>query len=56
MKRFYIFKDGQMIASTADREQAIDIIRQYQASETHYLLRSEYSIIEGIEEIIPYGK
>ena len=56
MKRFFVLKDGQVVASTADREQAVFIIRQYQEVETHYLLRSSYSIIEGIEELIPYAK
>ena len=54
MKRFYIFKDGTQKASTATRELAIDLIRQYQALETHPLLRAEFSIIAGEEEFIPY--
>ena len=33
---------------------AVDLIRQYQKDETHYLLRSEFSIIEGKEEFVPY--
>ena len=54
MKRFYIFKDGTQKASTATRELAIDLIRQYQALETHPLLLAEFSMIEGEEEFIPY--
>lgn len=54
MKRFYVFKDGQMQGSTAAREQAIDMIHQYQRQEAHPFLRSEFSIIEGEEEFIPY--
>ena len=54
MKRFYIFKDGTQKASTATREQAIDLIRQYQSRETHPLLRAEFSMIEGEEEFVPY--
>ncbi len=54
MKRYYVFKDGTQVGSTAARESAIDLIRQYQKQETHYLLRSEYSIIAGEEEFIPY--
>ena len=54
MKRFYIFKDGTQKASTATRELAIDLIRQYQALETHPLLRAEFSMIEGEEEFVPY--
>ncbi len=54
MKRFYIFKDGTQQGSTVTREQAIDMIHRYQEMETHYLLRSEFSLIEGEEEFIPY--
>lgn len=54
MNRFYIFKDGTQYGSTATRESAVDLIRQYQEQETHYLLRSEFSIIEGKEEFVPY--
>ena len=54
MKRFYVFKDGTQQGSTATRELAIDMIRQYQKLETHPILRSEFSIIEGEEEFIPY--
>ena len=54
MKRFYVFKDGRMEGSTVTREQAIDMIRQYQKRETHPFLRSEFSMIEGEEEFIPY--
>ena len=52
--RFYVFKDGSMIAATATRDAAIDLIRQYQSLETHPFLRSEFSIIAGEEEFIPY--
>ncbi len=54
MKRFYVFKDGKQCGSTATRETAIDMIHEHQKLETHYLLRSEFSIIEGEEEFIPY--
>ena len=54
MKRFYIFKDGTMQSSTTTKELAIDLIRQYQKLETHPSLRSEFSIIAGEEEFIPY--
>ncbi len=54
MKRFYVFKDGTQQGSTATKELAIDMIRQYQKLETHPILRSEFSIIEGEEEFIPY--
>ena len=54
MKRFYVFKDGTKQGSTATRELAVDMIRQYQKLETHPILRSEFSIIDGEEEFIPY--
>ena len=54
MKRFYVFKDGTQQGSTATRELAVDLIRQYQKLETHPFLRTEFSIIEGEEELIPY--
>lgn len=54
MKRFYVFKDGMQVGSTATREQAIRMIRQHQELETHPLLRAEFSMIEGEEEIVPY--
>ena len=54
MKRFYVFKDGTQQGSTATKEQAVDMIRQYQKLETHPILRAEFSIIEGEEEFIPY--
>lgn len=56
MIRFYIFKDGTQQASTADKESAIDLIRVYQAKETHPFLKSEFSIIKGEEEFISYEK
>lgn len=56
MKRVYIFKDGMMQGSTATRESAIDLIRQYQARETHPILKAQFSIISGEEEFIPYSR
>ena len=54
MKRVYIFKDGVQQGSTATRESAVDLIRQYQKLETHPMLRAEFSIIVGEEEFISY--
>ena len=54
MKRFHVFKDGTMQANTTTKEEAISLIRQQQKRETHPILRSEYSIIAGEEEFIPY--
>ncbi len=54
MKRFYVFKDGVQQGSMPTKEEAIDLIRQRQKRETHPILRSEYSIIAGEEEFIPY--
>lgn len=55
IKRYFIVKDGEMIASTATREAAVDMIRVYQKEESHYLLRANYSIIYGEQEFIPYA-
>lgn len=52
--RYHIIKDGTIEASTATREQAIELIRSYQEQETHYMLRASFSIIAGDEEFIPY--
>ena len=54
MKKFYIFKNGVQQGSTVTREDAIDLIRRYQARETHPILKAEFSIIAGEEEFIPY--
>lgn len=54
MKRFYVFKDGTQVGSTATKDQAIYMIRQHQALETHPFLRAEFSMIEGEEEFVPY--
>lgn len=52
---FYIVKDGKIEAQTGTRENALDLIRAYQEKETHFLLRANFSIIEGIEEHIKYS-
>lgn len=54
MVRYHIFKDGTEIGSTSTRENAIDMIRSYQARETHYMLRAEFSIIKGEVEFVGY--
>lgn len=51
MKRFYVFKDGTQQGSMPTKEEAIELIRQKQKRETHPILRSEFSIIEG-EEVL----
>ena len=56
MKRYYVFRDGSQKGSTATKEEAIDMIRQHQKRETHPILRSEFSIIYGEEEFVPYPK
>ena len=54
-RRFYVIKDNELIAETSTREAAVDLIRSYQEHETHYLLRAEFSIIEGPrQEFIAY--
>lgn len=54
MKRFYIFKDGNMEASVSTKERAIALIRQYQAQETHPFLKANFSYIEGEEVFVSY--
>ena len=56
LKRFYIFKDGTMIGAAPTKDEAIEMIRQRQKRETHPILRSEFSIIEGVQEFIKYEK
>ena len=53
---FYVMKDGQNIGRTGSRSAALDMIRQAQAQETHFMLRANFSIIAGIEEHIAYKK
>ena len=54
MIRVHVFKDGTEVASTSTKESAIDLIRQYQAQETHPLLKANFSYIEGEEVLVPY--
>ena len=56
MVRYHIFKDGTEIGETSTRADAIDMIRAYQARETHYMLRASFSIIKGEVEFIKYAK
>jgi len=49
-------KDGQTIGRTGSRAAAIDMIRQAQAQETHFMLRANFSIISGVEEHVAYKK
>lgn len=56
MKRYHILKDGQIQASTASKQSAIDLIRIYQAKETHQFLKANFSIIVGEEEQVSYRK
>ena len=46
--------DGAVEASAATRDVAIDLVRAYQARETHFMLKANFSIIEGVEEHISY--
>jgi hypothetical protein len=56
MKRYFVLKDSTVIGSTATKSAAVDMVKSYQAKETHYMLRANFSIIEGEEEHIPYSK
>lgn len=54
MHRFYLFKDGVQKGSMEIRAEALEMIHLWQSRETHPFLRSQFSIIEGEEEVIPY--
>lgn len=53
--RFYVLKDQSLIGETSTKEEAVEMIHAHQKRETHYLLRAEFSIIEGKpQEFIGY--
>lgn len=52
MKQYHIFRDSALVERETSHRRAVEKIRKMQGSETHYLLRSEFSIIYGEEEII----
>ena len=54
MRRFYLFKDGVQKGSMETRAEALEMIHLWQSRETHPFLRSQFSIIEGQEEVVPY--
>jgi hypothetical protein len=54
MTRYFVVRDGKIEASCGSYENALALIREYQAKETHYLLKANFSIITGVEENIPY--
>lgn len=56
MERYFVIKDGSVVASCPTREAALATIRTYQSFETHYLLKASFSIIKGAEELVPYEK
>ncbi len=55
MTRYFVLRDGRVEANTATREDAINLIRTYQAEERHPVLRATFTIIEGKEEYVPYN-
>jgi hypothetical protein len=56
MSRWHIFRDGQLVGETSTKEDAIDMVRQYQKRETHPFIRSEFSIMYGEQEFIGYER
>ncbi len=52
MKQYHIFRDSTLVERETSHRRAVKKIRKMQGAETHYLLRSEFSIIHGEEEII----
>jgi hypothetical protein len=55
-KRWHVLQDGTVVASTATREQAVDLIRMYQDEEKrrHQWLHANFSMIYGEEELVAY--
>ena len=45
--RYYIFKDGRLVNTTTSRRASIAAIREMQAKEDLYWIKSEFSIIHG---------
>ena len=43
-----------MIGAAPSKEEAIEMIRVRQAREDHFMLKSEFSIIKGVQEFIKY--
>lgn len=54
MNRFWVLRDGTIIGAAPNREEAIEMIRQHQQRETHYLLKASFSIMYAEQEFIPY--
>lgn len=48
--KYYVIKDGTIIAETTTKEAAIALIRTYQAQERHFI-RAEFSVIEGEPQV-----
>lgn len=51
-KLYHIFKDSTLVERETSHRRAVERIRKMQGNETHYLLRSEFSIIHGAAEAI----
>ena len=55
--RYYVIRDGHMLAEVTIKEVALDVVRTYQSLEKDSIIRAEYSIIEGEhQEFIGYEK
>lgn len=50
MERYYVVEDGRVVSSLETREEALEKIEQRKKRNTHFLLRSDYYIIKGVEE------
>lgn len=55
-ERYHVLRRGTVVASTATEEQAIYMIRQYQAEElkAHQWLHDDFTYIKGTEIFVPY--
>ncbi len=54
MQRYWVLRDDQIIGATSTHEEAVEMIRAYQARETHYMLRANFAIIYGEYECVGY--
>lgn len=54
---YYVLKDGQLQARFTERNQALDYIHALQKMETHPILKSDFTIIQGfVEESVKYER
>lgn len=56
-RRYWILKDSRVIGETGNYRDAVKLVRAHQEHETHYMLRSDYMIIDvAAQEFVKYKK